>query len=79
MDHSVRAYLERIPLEKLKTLFEDGFIEDGYAVNDRILQDILEVLISRNTEPGSDLSTYIQDIEEIQVKRKQTEQSTEGV
>ena len=70
MKYSVRAYLERLPIEKLSKLFQDGSLDETYAVNDAILQDILDVLISRNDESGGQLSTYIQIIKE---KQKQPE------
>ena len=69
MDHSVRAYLERMSLKKLTSLFENGSFEEAYAVNDAILRDVLEVLIARNTDPGSDLSPCIQRLQEIQSKQ----------
>ena len=64
MDHSVRAYLERMPTAKLKSLVASGFFEDADGIDDTVLRDALEVLIARNTE--SDLSSYIQKLQEIQ-------------
>ena len=66
MDHSVRAYLERIPIAKLNTLFESDSFGELYAINDKILQDILGVLIARSTEPGSDLLSAIDKIQTLQ-------------
>ena len=67
MDHSVRAYLERMPTTKLKSLVESGFFEDADGIDDTVLQDVLEVLITRNTE--SDLSSYIQKLQKIRSKQ----------
>ena len=72
MDHSVRSYLERIPIAKLNTLLENDAFENTYAINDAILQDILEVLISRNAEPGSHLLPSIEKIQKLQTNRKTT-------
>lgn len=73
MDHSVRAYLKRIPISKLNALFEDSSFEDTYATNDAILRDVLEVLIARSTEPGSERSASIYRMQALQSKRKQPE------
>ena len=77
MDHSVRAYLERIPITKLNSLVESDSFEDTYAVNDAILQDVLEILLSRNTEPGSQFAAYIQKIKQIQSTQKKTDRQIE--
>ena len=55
MDHSVRTYLERMPVDKLTSFLENDLFEDTYVINDGMLQDILDILISRNAEPGSHL------------------------
>ena len=73
MDHSIRGYLGRIPVAQLKTLCEDDAFEDTYAINDALLQDILEVLIDRKSEPGSDLLPSIDRMLKLQAKRKETE------
>ena len=69
MDHSVRAYLERMPVTKLKSLLENGFFDDTNEIHDAVLQDALEVLITRNTAPDSDLTPYIQKLQEIQCQQ----------
>ena len=77
MDHSVRSYLQRMPIDKLNTLFAKDFFEAAYAINDVILQDILEVLLSRNSEPGSHLFSAISKIQEMQSNRNRSEYSIE--
>ena len=67
MKHSVRAYLERLPMEKLKLLVDNDSFEENYGVNVSMLQDILEVLMIRNEE--NQLSTCIQKIQDIQRNR----------
>ena len=73
MDHSIRGYLKRIPISKLNTLVIDDYFEDTYEINDALLQDILEVLIARKSEPGSDLLPSIDQIRKLQAKQKKTE------
>ena len=71
MNHSVQAYLDRIPINQLILFLENDLFAGTYAINDAILQDIFEALISRNTAEGGCLFPYIHAVQEIQVKRKQ--------
>ena len=66
MDHSVRAYLERIPIDRLCLFLENDLFQNAYAIHDGILQDILEALISRNNPEDHDLLPYIRKIQKIQ-------------
>ena len=68
MKHSVQAYLERIPTEQLTSFLENDSFEEIYGIDTAILQDILEVLISRNTVEGGRLSVYIHKIQALQKK-----------
>lgn len=69
MDHSVRAYLERLPIQKLNAFLDDEAFALNNTLNDTILQDLLEVLIARSNEPGSDLSRHIPRIEKLRSQR----------
>ena len=69
MKHSVRAYLERLPMEKLKLLVDNDHFEKNYGADGLILQDILEVLMVRNEE--NQLSACIRKIQEIQRKARE--------
>ena len=69
MKHSVRAYLERVSMEKLKQLVEHDDVEETYGGNGAMLQDILEVLMVRDEEKR--LSACIHKIQEIQRNRKE--------
>ena len=64
LDHSVRAYLERIPIEKLHSVLEDGFIENSNRIGAAVLQDELEVLIIRNKTEKGLWTEYICKIQE---------------
>ena len=65
MNHSVRAYLERIPLSKLEKFLDDNCTIDNYDVDDDTLRHILEVSIIRNLEDGYDLSAHIRRMQAI--------------
>lgn len=69
MDHSVRAYLERIPIEKLHSVLEKDFIKNTDASSEVILQDVLEALITRNKAEDGLWTEYIY---QIQAKQKQS-------
>lgn len=67
MNHSVRSYLERIPVDKMTELLESDLLKD----NGVILQDVLDTLISRNIADSGRWLPYIHKLKEQQKQSAQ--------
>ena len=70
LEHSVRAYLDRMPMDKLLFLVNHYSSQGESPITDDLLQNILEVLIARNTTEGERLSPYINMIMELKTMHK---------
>ena len=60
MDHSVRAYLERFPLDKLISLIDDGSFQQMYA-EDPAIDATCVRLADRQKCPKGSVSAYSQN------------------
>lgn len=69
MKHSVRAYLERLPADKLEAFLETALMEDADGVNDILWQELLEALISRNAPEDDRWLPYIRKIKQNRLVR----------
>ena len=63
LDHSVRAYLERITVDKLQLILDSESFDNTDAMGDAILQDLLETMIARNDKENGIWTEYIRKIQ----------------
>lgn len=69
MDHSVRAYLEKLPVEKLDSLLRACLQEGRRESYAHMIPDILDVLVQREEE-GNAIPVHLWQVRELYLEKK---------